>query len=94
MPRKHEHVARLGLADFLQPEPCGEARHPEDAEVVRPGHARGVHLVDLARLRNAHELPSERREHLVAGLEGGVLRFDDLADRLPVITSPSSTCFA
>src|SRR5258706_1189000 len=78
-----DRLALLRLADFKEPEPRGDPGHAKHSQVVRRGNAAYLEPREVARLRHAVELPSERRQHLVPGLEARVPRFDDLAHRLP-----------
>src|SRR6266480_310764 len=80
--RRHHHgLVRLWLANFLQAEVRGDARHAENAEVVRERRARAVDLVDL--FRTSIELPAELRQYLVALFYFFVFRLQHLAYRLP-----------
>ena len=79
----HHRLAGLGLDDGHQPDPGGDARHADRAQVGRQRHAAGVDLAPHRRLRRVDQrivLPAARAHDLVADLEGRVLRGQHLAD--------------
>ncbi len=78
----HEGLTRGRPADVLQPRPGGKAGHPEDA---KPGLHRRGGRVEFPAVRGPGDgvvAPGVVDQHLIAGVERGVVRLKDAGHRL------------